>query len=419
MLWLPLALLAAATLVIRLTGIDYSLQLAIYTAGGGNWSIGEHPFWRGLYEYATAPAGAMTFLSLVGFILSWRSEALKPWRRIFLLIVLYMIFAPGLISNGILKEYWGRPRPRDVIGLGGFAPFEPVLTYSHLTTGKSFPCGHATVGYFWIVGYFVFRGYRRRLAHLFLGLGLVLGTLMGLGRAAQGGHFLSDTIYAAAICWFVALGLSAALRLNHGPLRMPARSSIPRSVRWGIVGAGIAVMIGLALATPFRSVRNHHIDLPEAATSSLHVTLHLLHGNATVQAADEFSLTGEAWGHGVPTSSLVDYFYVRKPAENLISIHYTERVSGRFTEVQQQLTAAIPWDRTNLVELKPEDAVFYVQLPDQRPADAAPLIMRLTGSRGKVVIQNASADTLPAWLKLETAGFSGKLSFEESPPGND
>ncbi len=416
MLWLPLVLLVLATLIIRLTGIDYLLQLALYTAAGNSWNIGKHPFWHGLYEYATTPATAITCVSLIGFVISWHNDHLRPWRRIFLLIILFMIFAPGIITNGLLKEYWGRPRPRQILGLGGLTPFEPLLTYNPLTSGKSFPCGHATVGYFWMLGYFVFRGYRQYLAHFFLGLGLVLGTLMGLGRSAQGGHFLSDTIFAAAICWFTALGLSAILQLNSGPLRMPKKSSIPLPVRWGIIGAGAAAMIGLALASPFRNARNHHIDIAEAPTARLHVTLHLLHGNAQLEAADAFSLTGEAWGHGVPTASLVDYFFVKKPTPDRITIHYTERVSGFFTEVQQELNATIPWERMDFLELKPEDSAFHIRLPDKMPTRQTPLVLRLTGSRGEVVIQGATQETLPDWLKLEFSGFSGKLSFQESRP---
>ncbi|RNA64165.1 phosphatase PAP2 family protein [Prosthecochloris sp. ZM_2] len=66
---------------------------------------------------------------------------------------------------------------------------------------NSFPNGHASVGFFMIFPYFLYRNRHRLVALTWLGGGMAYGTLMGVGRMAQGGHFASDTLWAAAfIC---------------------------------------------------------------------------------------------------------------------------------------------------------------------------------------------------------------------------
>ena len=154
-------------------------------------NLGTRSVWWFLYKFGTIPAGIVVSLALIGFVLGLFRDRWKRWRQCFLFIVLLGVIGPGVVSNLILKEYWGRPRPREVEGLGGKKVFEPVLTMDKSSSGKSFPCGHATMGYFFMGGFFLLRRYRRDWAWFFLILGACLGFFMGVGRMCQGGHFFS------------------------------------------------------------------------------------------------------------------------------------------------------------------------------------------------------------------------------------
>ena len=48
--------------------------------------------------------------------------------------------------------------------------------------------------------------------------GIVVGSVVSAVRIVQGGHFLSDTIFAGFVCYFVYRGLSAWL-LGHSRIR--------------------------------------------------------------------------------------------------------------------------------------------------------------------------------------------------------
>jgi lipid A 4'-phosphatase len=117
-----------------------------------------------------------------------------------------------LIIHGVLKDHWGRPRPRQVIEFGGLQSFrsyyEPNIGHQP-EPSKSFACGHASLGYYFFA--LALLGIIYRLRWLFwLGMGLAwgLGILLSLARIAQGGHFLSDTLASALIMWLVAWGLA-------------------------------------------------------------------------------------------------------------------------------------------------------------------------------------------------------------------
>jgi membrane-associated PAP2 superfamily phosphatase len=75
--------------------------------------------------------------------------------------------------------------------------------------GNSFPSGHASIGFYLLVLYFILNKKKS-----FLFLGLAYGGIMALGRMVQGGHFLSDVltswfiVYITAEMLYVTLGIS-------------------------------------------------------------------------------------------------------------------------------------------------------------------------------------------------------------------
>ena len=98
------------------------------------------------------------------------------------------------------------------IDFGGNYPYTPFYTYPNIQTTdglKSFPSGHAMMGFYFLVFIPIGDYYRSRALKLFgLITGLGFGILLSLTRLAQGGHYLSDTLFSAFIAWMTILLVS-------------------------------------------------------------------------------------------------------------------------------------------------------------------------------------------------------------------
>jgi lipid A 4'-phosphatase len=119
--------------------------------------------------------------------------SLKEW--VFLALVL--IVGPGLIANTLLKDNWARPRPMHVVEFGGPDQFTPVLA-RHGTCERncSFISGEASS--IFAIGFALALLMRRRRTAWIVG-GAAAGAAIGLIRIGEGGHFLSDVVFAGVI----------------------------------------------------------------------------------------------------------------------------------------------------------------------------------------------------------------------------
>jgi membrane-associated PAP2 superfamily phosphatase len=90
---------------------------------------------------------------------------------------------------------WGRPRPIDIVDFNGSRPYHQVYQPAGPDMGKSFPSGHAAIGFYTIAPFFVLRRRKPRAALGLLLAGGGYGALMSVGRMLQGGHFLSDVLW--------------------------------------------------------------------------------------------------------------------------------------------------------------------------------------------------------------------------------
>ena len=124
---------------------------------------------------------------------------LPEW--IFLALVL--ITGPGLIANTVLKDNWARPRPIHVVEFGGPDRFTPVLERSGACERNcSFISGEASATF--ALGFAIAMLARRRRAEL-MAAAVALGSVAGLIRMGEGGHFLSDVVFAGV---FMALDVA-------------------------------------------------------------------------------------------------------------------------------------------------------------------------------------------------------------------
>jgi membrane-associated PAP2 superfamily phosphatase len=118
-----------------------------------------------------------------------------------LFLAALLALGPGLAVNGVLKPYWSRPRPKEIKAFGGTQEYISVWQRGPLGVGKSFPSGHASMGFYLMAPAFVLYRRRPRWALAFLLLGLAGGAVIGLGRVAQGQHFPSDVLWAGGLVY--------------------------------------------------------------------------------------------------------------------------------------------------------------------------------------------------------------------------
>ena len=210
----PMLILALLTLVFRLTDLDPFIESFFYIQGKG-WVYADMNPWSFLYRYGTLPAIVLAVGSLLVFACSFLLSRFYPYRRKALFGVLLMLIGPGLIVNLIFKDHWGRPRPREVNIFSGQERFLPAWEKGISGNGRSFPCGHASMGFYLFSPFFVLRKTSRRWALCFLTLGIGYGAFMGLGRMIQGGHFASDVIWSGGFVYLCGWGLCRLLRLDR------------------------------------------------------------------------------------------------------------------------------------------------------------------------------------------------------------
>jgi lipid A 4'-phosphatase len=118
-------------------------------------------------------------------------------------LALVLITGPGLIANTVLKDNWGRPRPLYVTEFGGPDRFTPALERSgSCKRNCSFVSGEASATF--ALGFAIAMLGRRRRAEL-MAAAIAAGSFAGLIRMGEGGHFLSDVVFAGV---FMALDVA-------------------------------------------------------------------------------------------------------------------------------------------------------------------------------------------------------------------
>ena len=196
-----------ATLVFWKTNLDLYLEKFFYDPPRG-WYLRNHPLLQKLYNYGRVPGAVIFVISFIIYILSFFMSVLAPYRDTALFLFLFMFIGAGILVNSIFKIYWERPRPKQVLQLGGEHNFVNVGRFGDGGRNSSFPCGHASIGFYLIFPYFLFKSSRPLLALLFLFLGIMYGLILGLARMIQGGHFASDVLWALGVMYFTGLALS-------------------------------------------------------------------------------------------------------------------------------------------------------------------------------------------------------------------
>ncbi len=214
------ALLVLVTAFIWLTKADMKAARSIYETFQG-WSAVENLPWSIVYTYAPFPGLVLAGGALFVFVAGFFEQILRPYRKQAAFLVLMLVLGPGLLVNVILKDNMGRARPTDIIEFGGSYQYSEPWQYGVSPNQKSFPSGHASIAFYMMAPWFIYRNRHKKLGLIFLGFGLSFGALVGYSRMVQGGHYLSDVLWAGGLVYLCGLVLSWVLYPALQPVSIP------------------------------------------------------------------------------------------------------------------------------------------------------------------------------------------------------
>jgi lipid A 4'-phosphatase len=192
----------AAIIIVGLASFLFWPRLDLIVSGlfyvqGQGFPLRDHVFFNIMHLIAYAGARLLGFALLILIIMGTGQRRLifDLDSKAYLFLFLALLLGPALIANGILKDHWGRARPREVIEFGGSAHFTPALIPSHECHHNcSFVSGDGAFGFFLPAFAYVVPPPRSR--RWFWG-GVITGSLFAFARLASGAHFLSDNLFAA------------------------------------------------------------------------------------------------------------------------------------------------------------------------------------------------------------------------------
>jgi membrane-associated PAP2 superfamily phosphatase len=361
---------AIAAAAFSWTDLDLRVSSAFYdpTAPGGPWPAADRIPWSLLHHLTPWLAAGLGFWGLGLIVRGMLDTSRRDLRLDGLLIVFGLALGPGLVINAIFKDNWKRPRPRQTITLGGDHAYVPPLRIG--PAGKSFPCGHCSVGFAYGALYYALRRSRPAAARGWLAASAAGGAVLGFGRVASGGHFASDVVFAAILTY------GTLVFVHHALLRLPrqeetaARPPRPgrtaaRSLasRTGLVAAACTLLIVLVLlATPFEQPLGRSFDEPRAATGEswrLVARTRVGHLRLILQPeGDLFTSAGSFDGFGFPGMRLKESLRVDAQRRR---IDYFIEPKGWFTDLEGQATIRIAAPAVASVEVEVEDGLLTIE----------------------------------------------------------
>ncbi len=339
----PILLLAVLTVIIAHFGLDLRLQALFYQHGTG-WFMGEKPLWMLLYKYGNIPALLCLFGSIIILILGFWMIPFIKFRKMALLFILVIVIGPGLFVNMIFKDHWGRPRPREIVQFDGTMQFCESYQIGVPGKGKSFPCGHASIGFVLFVPAFFFRKRHKIRSIILLTAGLAYGTLMGIGRMVQGGHFASDVIWSAGLVYLTAIGIFYLLGMDKDIYweKDETQKKHRGLITAFIIMISLLIFIGLLLATP------NQAEMRSTPTDKVKIN-HYYFNETDLSFGSMGGIYWKYSGFGFPKSRIIPRY---RPNGSDVEVRF--QVKGFFTELQCKtvLDLAASFSQTNIINIR-------------------------------------------------------------------
>jgi lipid A 4'-phosphatase len=140
------------------------------------------------------------FLAVIGKLI-WPQRRMLIEARAAAFLIATLALGPGLLTNVILKDHWGRPRPIDVQQFGGDYRFTSWWDpRGDCPNNCSFIAGEPS-GAFWTLAPAALAG--PELQPLAYAAALAFGAGVGVLRIAAGAHFFSDVVFAGVFMYLL------------------------------------------------------------------------------------------------------------------------------------------------------------------------------------------------------------------------
>lgn len=329
--------LLATALVGLITAVFWVTPLDIYIASqfydpenlSDPWPEDNKPLWSFFYELGpilsmVIALGSIFFMLIAGLKRQWHHFRVKA-----LFILLCFLVGPGLIVNALLKDNWGRPRPNDIQVFAGSEPYAPPLKYVADNNGKSFPSGHASVGFAFFAFFFLWHKTRKRLAYLALANAVLLGSLLGATRIIGGGHFLSDIFWAMVICFATSWGI---YRLMEKPL------TSGKLIQAKAVMAGLAAIVLAFGLFNIPVERQETVQLETKAYQTLQMTADPLFVTVITHTDETIEIQHTIKGFGLPWSRIA----IEQTNHTNNDLELVAKRKGYFTELKGKMIIKVP-----------------------------------------------------------------------------
>lgn len=238
--------------------IDLAFLGLFYEPGKG-FPAAQIPLLQDFRTFASNVSLFLPLLVLVCLVLKLSFPAktsLLPPRMALFFIPLFLL-GPGLLVNGILKPYWGRPRPMNVADFGGPWPFgNPWVIGPSGLGNHSFSSGEAAFTACLLpLILFLPREWRGPVGAL---IGLFVAAV-GLNRIAFGGHFLSDVVISIGLMLILAAALHHLIFVRYRDALSDAaleQKLTALGYRWADDRAALRGWIGRQAAKAYRAARS-------------------------------------------------------------------------------------------------------------------------------------------------------------------
>ena len=363
----------AATVPFWVTDLDLQVAATFYRSGGtsGDWPQADQPLFLLLYHGVPIVTATLALASVGLLALPTFHPPAGRWRPYAAMLLCTIVLGPGLLVNGVFKDHWGRPRPRQTLVLGGDHAYVPPLKPVFAGEGKSFPCGHCSVGFSLVAGWFLLRPHSLWCARAVLLVAILAGMLSGMGRMAAGAHYLSDILWAglltclaAWISYFFVLDIPKwQKRLASAP---PQPTRRPRLIGGSYAALAIGVVGGSLLATPLGldvDLRQPLDALPSRARSLI---VEADRGDLDLVLVDQehgqVEAVGGLQGFGLPTNHLEARFDLPSAADP--SLRLRVATLGFYTELNGRIAVTFPASAFDLVEVRVEHGDLRIRRTD-------------------------------------------------------
>ncbi|CAA0113955.1 Uncharacterised protein [BD1-7 clade bacterium] len=258
-----------ATIPFWIWPIDTDLAGRYYNNGEGrSFPLKYAPFWHFIYELIPVMSGLVLVGTLLFIGLSYLKPSMASWRRPTLVVLLAFVIGPGVLVNAIFKEHWGRPRPAQLEQFGGEYDYVKPWQFGGYDNAKSFPSGHASVGFAFMVFWLLWRRRYPLAGKASLAFALGLGSLAGAARIVGGGHFLSDVLWAMYMSTMPGFFLYYWLVDGKTERSQPGTAGQKKLAVIGLSVLGAASVVYMLVSIPFNQTheRYYGFDTPKAIT---------------------------------------------------------------------------------------------------------------------------------------------------------